>query len=81
MTYYQIILFTVFGVIAAMIVADKNVAEYILLLFKIVKMQFERAKFMIIYHPKNPITNYIQTQRMNKLALQLQKEYQQVDNS
>lgn len=81
MTYYQIILFTVFGVIAAMIVADKNVAEYILLLFKIVKMQFERAKFMIIYHPKNPITNYIQAQRMNKLALQLQKEYQQVDNS
>jgi histidinol-phosphate/aromatic aminotransferase/cobyric acid decarboxylase-like protein len=80
MTYYQIALFTIFGIFAAMVVADKNVAEYIVLLTKIVKMQFERMRFMIIYHPKNPITNYIQAQKMNKLALQLQQELQQKDS-
>jgi histidinol-phosphate/aromatic aminotransferase/cobyric acid decarboxylase-like protein len=80
MTYYQIALFTIFGIFAAMVVADKNVAEYIVLLTKIVKMQFERMRFMIIYHPKNPITNYIQAQKMNKLALQLQQEFQQKDS-
>lgn len=80
MTYYQITLFTIFGILVAMVVADKNVAEYIVLLTKIVKMQFERMRFMIIYHPKNPITNYIQTQKMNKLALQLQQEFENRDS-
>lgn len=81
MTYYQAALFTIFGLLAVMAIVDKNVAEYIVLLSKIVKMQFNRARFMIVYHPKNPITNFIQAQRMSRLALQLQKEYQQADDS
>lgn len=80
MTYYQIALFTIFGILAAIIVADRNVAEYIVLLTKIVRMQYERMRFMILYHPKNPITNYIQTQKMNKLALELQQEFKQKDS-
>ena len=80
MSLYQTIIFTIFTVIAIMIVLDKNVADYIILLTKIVKMQFERMKFMIIYHPKNPITNFIQARKMNKLAMELHKELQQRDS-
>lgn len=80
MTLYQTIFFTIFTVIAIMIVLDKNVADYIILLTKIVKMQFERMKFMIIYHPKNPVTNFIQARKMNQLAMELHKELQQRDS-
>ena len=79
MTLYQTIFFTIFAVIAIMIVLDKNVADYIILLTKIVKMQFERMKFMIIYHPKNPVTNFIQARKMDRLAMELHKELQQRD--
>lgn len=80
MTLYQTILFTIFAVIAIMIVLDKNVADYIILLTMIVRMQFERMKFMIIYHPKNPITNFIQARKMNRLAMELHKELQKRDS-
>jgi hypothetical protein len=77
MTYFQTICFIIFGIIFYLIIMDKNVAEYIVLLTKIVKLQFDRYMFMIKYHPKNPITNYIQTQKMNRLALELQREFEQ----
>lgn len=77
MNTYQIVLFALFSIISIMIVLDKNVAEYIVLLTKVVKLQFDRCMFMIKYHPKNPITNYIQTQKMNRLALELQREFEQ----
>lgn len=80
MTLYQTIIFTIFTLIAIMIFLDKNVADYIILQTKIVKMQFERMKFMIIYHPKNPITNFVQARKMNKLAIELHKELQQRDS-
>lgn len=80
MTLYQTIILTIFTVIAIMIVLDKNVADYIILQTKIVKMHFERMKFMIIYHPKNPVTNFIQARKMNRLAIELHKELQQRDS-
>lgn len=75
MYVYQFTLLIVFTLIAGMMIIDKNVADYISLLVSIVRMHFERMKFMMIYHPKNPITNYIQSQKMNKIAAELMKEY------
>lgn len=75
MYVYQFTLLIVFTLIAGMMIIDKNVADYISLLVSIVRMHFERMKFMMIYHPKNPITNYIQSQKMKKIAIELMKEY------
>lgn len=80
MTPYYIALFTLFIIVAWMMTHDKNVADYIVLQTKIIIMQLERIKFMIIYHPKNPITNFIQKQKMSKLAAMMQKEYEQKNN-
>ena len=66
MHVYQFTLLIVFTLIAGMMIIDKNVADYISLLASIVRMHFDRMKFMIVYHPKNPITNYVQSQKMNK---------------
>ena len=75
MHVYQFTLLIVFTLIAGMIIIDKNVADYISLLVSIVRMHFDRMKFMVVYHPKNPITNYVQSQKMNKIAIELMKEY------
>ena len=75
MYVYQFTLLIVFTLIAGMMLIDKNVADYISIIASIIKMHFERMKFMMIYHPRNPITNYIQSQKMKKIAIELMKEY------
>jgi hypothetical protein len=75
MHVYQFTLLIVFTAIAGVMILDKNVADYICILLGVVKIHFERMKFMVMYHPKNPITNFIQYQKMNKIATELMKEY------
>lgn len=72
MTYYYI-WFLVFAVIAYMIVVDPNVSRYILLLIEVLKVNISRIKWMIILHPRNPITNYMMNRRANKIAKGIQE--------
>lgn len=72
MTYYYI-WFLVFAVIAYMIVVDPNVSRYILLLIEVLKVNISRIKWMIILHPRNPITNYMMNRRANKIAKEIQE--------
>jgi hypothetical protein len=58
-----------------MISVDKNVSEYLFLLFKLFKNNLERLKFMLILHPRNPITTWNINRRSNKIARELQKEF------
>lgn len=75
MTPFQAILLIIFGVIGYMIVVDKNVADYLTLVFKMTKLNIERTFWMIRFHPKNPITNLIKRWEYDKLAKELQKEF------
>jgi hypothetical protein len=58
-----------------MAIVDQNVLDYILILFKIIKVNFERAIWLIRFHPKNPITNLIMKFKYEKIAKELQKEF------
>jgi hypothetical protein len=58
-----------------MAIVDQNVLDYILILFKIIKVNFERAIWLIRFHPKNPITNLIMKFKYDKIAKELQKEF------
>jgi hypothetical protein len=55
-------------------VVDKNVAEYIVLLGKVARLNLERLKFLVLFHPKNPITNLMMSWKYRKIAAQLKKE-------
>ena len=57
-----------------MMIIDPNVGEYFNLIFKIVKINFERTIWMIRFHPQNPITNLIMKWRYEKIAKELEKE-------
>lgn len=74
-TSYYLSIFFVFIVLAYMISVDQNVARYIILLGKQIKLFFERLIYMIRYHPSNPISNFLIVRRANKIAKDLQKEF------
>jgi hypothetical protein len=57
-----------------MILVDKNVADYITLIFKLMKINVERVFWMIRLHPKNPVTNYMMKRQYEKIAKELHKE-------
>jgi len=56
-----------------MIIIDKNVSEYLTLVFKLFKLNCERYWWMIRFHPQNPITNLIRRAEYAKIAKELQK--------
>lgn len=75
MTPFQATVLIIFGIIGYMMVVDKNVADYLTLVFKMTKLNIERVYWMIRLHPKNPITNLIKRWEYDKIAKELQKEF------
>jgi hypothetical protein len=80
MTPFQATVLIIFGVIGYMMVVDKNVADYLTLVFKMTKLNIERVYWMIRLHPKNPITNLIKRWEYDKIAKELQKEFDSIKN-
>ena len=76
MTPYQLILFTAFFVIAALMVIDKNVAEYFNLTLQLISVKIRTWFLMAKLHPKNPVTNFIMARKMKKLSRELQDKWQ-----
>ena len=76
--YYS--LFTVFGIVAFMIVVDKNVGEYLLLSIKMLKINIERLKWMAIYHPNNPITTWWMNRKLKKFIKEMQTRSETVQS-
>ena len=75
MTPFQSACILIFGILAYIILIDENVATYLTLIFKILKVNTERMFWMIRFHPKNPITNLMMKWKYDEIARQLQKEY------
>jgi hypothetical protein len=75
MTPFNSIILLLFGVIAYMMIMDPNVAEYLTLVFKMMKINVERVYWMIRLHPKNPITNLMMRWEYDKIARELEKEF------
>lgn len=74
MSLYYYILFTIFTVIAIMIVVDQNVGDYIILQLKFLQVRIERLWWMFIHHPNNFITTWIQNRKYDRIARELQEE-------
>jgi hypothetical protein len=55
-------------------IIDQNVAEYLLLVFKTMKLNVVRLLWMIRFHPNNFITTWIQNRKYDRMAKELEKE-------
>jgi hypothetical protein len=78
-TYYYP-LFIAFSIIAIMIVIDQNVGDYMLLIFKIIKLNFERMMWMIRFHPfwiRNPIGKWWMMRKYMRTVEELAQELSQ----
>jgi hypothetical protein len=75
MTPFQSSCLVIFGILAYLIITDKNVAEYLTLIFKMSRLNAERMLWMIKFHPRNPITNLMMKWKYDRLARELEKEF------
>jgi hypothetical protein len=74
MTSIYTAILTLSIIICYIILTDKNVEDYLILSFKIIKINTERMFWMIRLHPRNPITNLMMKWKYEKLARELQAE-------
>jgi hypothetical protein len=74
MTPFQSSCLVIFGILAYLIITDKNVAEYLTLIFKMSRLNVERMLWLIKFHPRNPITNLMMKWKYDRLARELEKE-------
>jgi hypothetical protein len=74
MTPFQSTCLILFAILAYLILTDKNVADYLTLVFKMTRLNIERMFWMIRFHPKNPITNLMMRWKYERIARELQKE-------
>lgn len=75
MTPFQSACVVIFGILAYLIWVDENIAVYLTLIFKIIKINTERMFWMIKLHPYNPITNLMMKRKYDRIAKELEKEY------
>lgn len=81
MSTYYYTLFIAFTIIAVMMIVDQNVGDYLLLVFKITKLNFERMIWTIRFHPfwiSNPIGKWWM---MRKYMKTIERLSQRKDNS
>jgi hypothetical protein len=74
MTSFQSACVVIFGILAYLIWVDENIAVYLTLIFKIIKINTERMFWMIKLHPKNPITNLIMKWKYDRIAKEIIEE-------
>ena len=74
MTSMYTAILTLSIIICYIILTDKNVEDYLILIFKIIRVNTERMLWMIRFHPRNPITNLMMKWKYERLARELQAE-------
>lgn len=76
MTPFNSTLLIIFGVIAYIMILDENVGTYLTLLFKMWRINTQRFFWMMRYHPNNFVTTYLQNRKYDRIAKELQKEFE-----
>ena len=64
----------IFGCIAYLIITDESIAKSVTLMSQLVKIQFEKKKWMLLHDPRNPIVRWNMWRKAYKLAEELQNE-------
>lgn len=79
MTYSYIYLI-LFAFAAYLILTDQSVARAFLFVFDLIRFQYEKYRWIIIYHPKTPWARYSMHRRSMKMAEELMKELNKKNN-
>ena len=69
------IYFIIFFCIGYLIVTDASVARLFVLLTGLVRVQYEKIKWWVLYNPANPIVKWLMWRNALRLAKELEKEF------
>ena len=69
------IYFIIFFCIGYLIVTDASVARLFVLLTSLVRIQYQRIKWWVLYNPANPIVKWLMWRNALRLAKELEKEF------
>lgn len=75
MTSYYVWI-SIFCILAYFIVTDQSIAQFTVLLYKLLEVNSRKLYWIIRFHPRNPITNLIKRWEYNKIAKELMKEFE-----
>jgi hypothetical protein len=84
MNTYNIIIFTIFGIIGYLMIIDPNVAAFVVLVSKLIKINIERLIWRIRFHPfwfTNKFAQWRMMRKYEKLAEQLNGPKDETDSS
>ena len=76
MTHYQALILAI-CIVSYVFIVDRNVWDYMILTFKLLAINYERLKWLVIYHPKNPITNIFMEYKFSRITRKMRKELQE----
>ena len=68
------IYFTIFFCIAYLILTDQSVAKAFYMLTQLIRVEYEKIKWWILYNPRNPIVKYLMWKKSMRLAKELMNE-------
>ncbi len=66
--------FTIFFCIAYLILTDQSVAKAFYMLTQLIRVEYEKIKWWILYNPRNPIVKYLMWKKSMRLAKELMDE-------
>ena len=70
------IYFIIFFCISYLIITDKNIAGLVSYSSNLLRLHYEKMKWMILNDPRNPIVKYLIYKKSLKMAEQLIKEFE-----
>lgn len=68
-------LLLVIAIFGYILITDQNVGDYFVLLLKLLRVNIRRFFWIIQFHPRNPITNFLKEREYMKIAKELEKEF------
>ena len=72
--------FIIFALLGYFIVTDNSVSQAFLFVIRLLQFQYEKYKWIVMYHPKTPWARYFMWKRSMKLAKKLMKEFEDKNN-
>jgi hypothetical protein len=66
--------FIIFSCIGYLVVTDASVARLFVLLTSLVRIQYQRIKWLVLYNPANPIVKWLMWRNSLRLAKELAKK-------
>jgi hypothetical protein len=64
----------IFIIFTYFILVDESIAEYVVLLWKLGKLKYDRLKWMILNDPRNPIVKFMIGRKYHKMIKEFEKQ-------